>query len=243
MILSIDLGNSRLKWQLSDAGRMIGAEQIAPEVLEPGLRSIPWPTVDAVRICSVASEELTQAVSVICDSLSHSECGVSQVTLDRLPSWFSLASTDPQQIGRDRVMAMLGAFKARTHYAVIDAGTAVTIDYVSDGAHAGGFIAPGLSLARNSLTSSTAGIGAVQPQLYSAALEPGRNTQRAVEHGVRRGLVALVQDAVQNAPIGLDRVVITGGDAEWLRGHLTREVDYQPYLVFSGMARYFASMS
>jgi type III pantothenate kinase len=243
MILNLDLGNSRIKWQLSDAGLPAGADHIPPEALESGLRSIPWPMVNQVRLCSVASHELTQAVCVACDSLSKPECTVEQVSFDQLPSWFSLGATSPQQIGQDRVMAMLGAYRAGSTYSVIDAGTAVTIDFVSQGTHQGGLIAPGLSLSRESLIARTAQIGRVEPQLYSATLEPGRTTQNAVEHGVRRALIALAQSALRDAPQSLDRILLTGGDAEWLQGHLQGPVEYQPDLVFEGMARFFASAS
>ncbi len=243
MILNVDLGNSRIKWQLDDAGLSAGADHIPPEALESGLRSIPWPLVNGVRLCSVASQELTQAVHVACDSFSKPECTIEQVSFAQLPHWFSLGATDPQQIGQDRVMAMLGAYIEHSTYSVIDAGTAVTIDYVHQGTHQGGLIAPGLSLARESLVSRTARIGRIEPQLYSATLEPGRTTQKAVEHGVRRALVALVQSALRDAPQPLDRVLLTGGDAEWLQGHLDGPVEFQPELVFKGMARFFASPS
>lgn len=241
MHLLIDFGNSLLKWCLWDNDRVVERGHIDPVALESGLRSIDWPIVESVCICSVADQELTHAVSVYCDSLSSSENVVQQVDLNKLPSWFSLGSTAREQIGNDRVVAMLGAFGCGENYCVIDAGTACTIDFVSKGEHQGGYIAPGLSLARNSLTLKTAQIGEIADRLYSAKLEPGRNTQQAVEHGIRLGLVSICQGALNNAPCQLDALIVTGGDSEWLAGHLPDPVIIRPNLVFEGIHRFFAS--
>jgi type III pantothenate kinase len=198
--------------------------------------------VESVCICSVADQQLTRAVSVYCDSLSSSESVIQQVDLNKLPSWFSLGSTAREQIGNDRVVAMLGAFGCGENYCVIDAGTACTIDFVSKGEHQGGYITPGLSLARNSLTLKTAQIGEITDRLYSAKLEPGRNTQQAVEHGIRLSLVSICQGALKNAPCQLDALIVTGGDSEWLAGHLPDTVIVRPNLVFEGIHRFFRGL-
>lgn len=242
MQLLIDFGNSLLKWCLWADHRTIERGHIDPLALESGLRSIDWPVVDSVSICSVADQELTHAVSIYCDSLSSPECVVRQVDLASLPSWFSLGATSREQIGKDRVVAMLGAYGLGDHYCVIDAGTACTIDFVSNGEHQGGYITPGLSLARSSLTLKTARIGEIADRLYSAKLEPGRNTQQAVEHGIRMSLVSMCQHALRNAPTTLDAVIVTGGDSEWLAGHLSGPVMVRPNLVFEGIDRFFREL-
>ena len=242
MQLLIDFGNSLLKWCLWADGCVIQRGHIDPLALESGLRSIDWSVVESVLICSVADDELTHAVSVYCDSLSSPECAVQQVDLAALPPWLSLGTTSREQIGKDRVVAMIGAFGCGDNYCVIDAGTACTIDFVSKGEHQGGYIAPGLSLARNSLTLKTARIGEIADRLYSAKLEPGRNTQQAVEHGIRMSLVAMCQSALMNSPIPLHAVVVTGGDSEWLAGHLPDPVLVRPNLVFEGIARFFREL-
>ena len=242
MHLLIDFGNSLLKWCLWIDDCVADQGCIDPIALESGLRSIDWSLVESVAISSVADPELTSAVSVYCDSLSGPECKVQQIDLTSLPHWFSLGTTCPEQIGKDRVVAMLGAFGCGAHYCVIDAGTACTIDFVSHGEHQGGYIVPGLSLARNSLALSTARIGKISDRLYSARLEPGKNTQQAVEHGVRMSLVSTCQIALRNAPSPLDAVVVTGGDSEWLAGHLPDHVIVRPNLVFLGIHRFFSGL-
>lgn len=242
MYLLIDFGNSLLKWCLWHDGQVAEQGHIDPVALESGLRSIDWPVVQSVLICSVADQELTSAVSAYCDSLSAPKCAVQQVDLAELPTWFSLGTTSSEQIGKDRVVAMLGAFGNGDNYCVIDAGTACTIDFVSSGEHQGGYIVPGLSLARNSLTLKTARIGELADQLYSVKLEPGKNTQQAAEHGIRMSLVSMCQRALNNAPSPLDVVVVTGGDSGWLAGHLPDPIMVRPNLVLDGIHRFFLGL-
>ena len=238
----IDFGNSRLKWSIWDGSELLDQGAIDPLALESGIRGLEWPQIDAVYLCSVADPHLTHAVAVYCDSLSSPQCLTIEVDVSQLPTWFSLGTTLPEQIGKDRVMAMLGAFAENTSYCVIDAGTACTIDYVTSGVHLGGYIVPGLALSRNGLTLQTAQIGEVTDRLYSAKLEPGRNTQQAVEHGIRMSLVAVCQRAIQQAPAALESVVITGGDSQWLSGHLSGPVTVRENLVFEGMRRFSAGV-
>jgi len=242
MDLLIDFGNSLLKWCLWVDDHVVDQGHIDPVALESGLRSIDWSVVRSVAICSVSDPELTNAVSVYCNSLSVFHCGVHKMHLAHLPHWFSLGSTSADQIGADRVAAMLGAFSTGATYCVIDAGTACTIDFVSNGEHQGGYILPGLSLARSSLTLRTARIGGVADRLYSAKLEPGRNTQLAVEHGIRMSLVSMCERALHNTSSPIDSVVVTGGDGEWLAGHLPDHVIVQPNLVFLGIHRFFRGL-
>ena len=118
MHLLIDFGNSLLKWCLWIDDCVADQGCIDPVALESGLRSIDWSLVESVAISSVADPELTSAVSVYCDSLSGPECKVRQIDLTSLPHWFSLGTTFPEQIGKDRVVAMLGAFGCGAHIAL-----------------------------------------------------------------------------------------------------------------------------
>lgn len=242
MILQFDLGNTRLKWRLMDDPEQLHGA-LDSGSLESGLRGLPWAQISAVQVVSVADRALTEAVKVLSDSFSMPSCDVVEVDLMRLPAWFSLGDTDHAQIGADRVMAMLGAYQPQTQYCVIDAGTALTADLVADGQHLGGYIVPGLRMALGALGAHTARIGSVGSGMYSAMLEPGRNTQHAVEHGVRRGLIAFCQAVAEQLSPRPDRIVVTGGDAAWISGHLHGIVVTEADLVFQGLTRYFSELS
>lgn len=124
--------------------------------------------------------------------------------------------------GQDRLLCALGAW-SRTHRAciVIDAGTAVTVDYVDEeGVFRGGVIAPGLNMSLRALHEQTA----VLPLLrFEAAGLPdgpfGRDTAEAMREGARAGIIGLVHlmiDRYAQHAGAYPQVVATGGDAQML---------------------------
>ena len=241
MILNIDFGNSRLKWCLNENHNQ---GVFDASVMESSLRSLPWAVINSVRIASVGDLKLTKKIRALCRDFSNPDCTVSQVDLMAIPDWFSLGKTDASQIGVDRVMAMLGAHEPNNSYMVIDAGTAVTIDYVSNSTHQGGYIVPGLGLARRALMERTARVGQLDCAVYSARLEPGYATQSAVEHGIRRSLITFCQRLIDCPPTEtIDRVVLSGGDSKWLAAQLSGSLLIEPDLVFHGMNRFFTDLS
>lgn len=242
MHLLIDLGNSRLKWCLIKSDVVIRRGSGTTVYFESDLRSLDWTQISSIGLCSVADYKITEAISIHCDSQSKSRCEIQQINLEKLPRCFSLGSTIMSQIGQDRVMAMLGAYTNGSSYGVVDAGTACTIDYVVDGEHKGGYIVPGVQLARSSLDRQTARIALVDNFACFDNLEPACSTQLSVEHGVRMSLIAAVQCAIQSSPWPLDKVAVTGGDGEWLCKHLHGPFEFRGDLVFEGMHRFFHGM-
>lgn len=125
-------------------------------------------------------------------------------------------------IGQDRLLCGLAAFeKAAQACVVIDAGTAVTVDFVDGtGVFHGGAIAPGASMMLRSLHEWTA----VLPLLSPEPLPPdspawGTNTKAAMElgmHAAMRGLVVHLIDRYAEAYGAYPQVIATGGDAALL---------------------------
>jgi type III pantothenate kinase len=243
VILSIDLGNTRLKWWLegpdwNDHG------SIPNQALESGLRGLPWGMIEWIRVASVRDPSATTAISVYIDSLSSPSCHIDTVEIQDFPAALSLPDTDRSQIGVDRYLAMLGATGTHASCVVIDAGTAVTIDIVDGCVHRGGYIVPGLQVAWQALVTQTDRIHASTDRLYDAKLGPGFVTQACVDHGVRLALVTLCEAIISKHAGAADHAtLVTGGDGAWLIAHLPDGARYAPDLVKRGMDRYFALRS
>lgn len=139
---------------------------------------------------------------------------------------------DDSTVGQDRLLDALGAF-ARSKQAciVIDAGTAITVDFVDgEGTFHGGAIAPGLAMMLRALHEQTAALPAVTltPELVPSVEPPmegdekspfGKTTTQAMSIGVvsaARGLVHLLIDRYAEFYNAYPRVVATGGDAAML---------------------------
>ena len=138
-------------------------------------------------------------------------------------------------MGADRWHGMYGAWQLlRGGFAVVDAGTAITVDYVAaDGRHIGGYILPGLKMMLRSLQLDAARIGFDSRD--SGITSPGRDTGECVNHG----LSWLFQSAIERIhsdtrTYGLPDIVVTGGDASRLLD-LGLAADYRPSLVLEGL--------
>ncbi|MBI1337041.1 MAG: type III pantothenate kinase [Phycisphaera sp.] len=127
---------------------------------------------------------------------------------------------DPESIvGEDRLLNAAAAYDTlKQMCVVVDAGTAVTVDYVDgQGTFHGGAIAPGLAMMLHTLHTQTAQLPEVT---FVKPEEPiGHNTQQAMRSGVYYALRGLVRELVeQYAGVGESWpiVVATGGDAHTL---------------------------
>lgn len=127
---------------------------------------------------------------------------------------------DPETIvGADRLLNAAGAFDVlRQACVVVDAGTALTVDFIDGaGTFHGGAIAPGAKMMLESLHEHTA----LLPEVTLAVpQEPiGHSTAQAMLCGVYYGIRGMVRGLVEQyaSAAGMFPVVVaTGGDAELL---------------------------
>ncbi|MFN0011829.1 MAG: type III pantothenate kinase [Phycisphaerales bacterium] len=128
---------------------------------------------------------------------------------------------EPESTGVDRLLAAVGAF-ARSAQAcvIIDAGTAITVDFVDQwGAFQGGCIAPGLKMMLRSLHEGTARLPLVETPREPPAEPLGRTTTQAMQRGCVAALVGMARlliDQYAEMNKGYPRIVATGGDAPLL---------------------------
>ncbi len=246
MNLLIDLGNTRLKWALSGPGRWLSgaAEHRATDmsVLLDGV----WAGVLAPKrivMASVADKNTTRAVEHWTQrrwgSVPH-RVHASREQLGVVNSY-----RNPETLGADRWVAMLGARGVTRHAcAVVDCGTAVTVDALSSaGVFSGGVIIPGYRLLRQSLGAGTAGVGLADGDGSNCL---ARATADAVEAGTLFGLAGAIERCVTEQERALKEdleLVLTGGDAKLLAPVLQRRATHVPELVLQGLARVAESLT
>jgi type III pantothenate kinase len=150
----------------------------------------------------------------------------------------------PERVGTDRLAAATAANHARAPHRsaiVIDAGTAVTVDYVSqEGVFCGGAILPGIRTAATSLATATDALPLVEDLDLSAAPGPiGKTTQEAIRSGIVWGVVGGVLELIHQmsreaaAP---PEFFCTGGDGMQLARLIQRASSFDPNLVLRGAA-------
>lgn len=147
------------------------------------------------------------------------------VSLGRdVPIPIDIAVRVPEKVGQDRLLCAIGAWASTEGpCVVIDAGTAVTVDYIdAEGAFQGGAILPGIRLMLESLHRGTA---ALPPVIFDPArvdAEPiGKDTESAMLIGVTeavRGSIYRLLERYADTIGTYPRVVATGGDASAIFG-------------------------
>ena len=140
----------------------------------------------------------------------------------------------------DRLAAAVGAWSIQPGHdlLVVDAGTAITYDFVSaDGTYRGGNIAPGIELRLRSLHEHTGALPLVKAKGDAPMF--GTDTETAIRsgviNGVRKELEGYVNELRSIYPSLL--VFLTGGDAEFFDIKAKSTTFAVPDLVLRGLAR------
>jgi len=136
----------------------------------------------------------------------------------QIPIEHTLTDAGEMTVGQDRLLCALGAFDVLNQACVvIDAGTAVTVDFVDGtGVFHGGAILPGVSMMLSSLHDTAANLPKLTyRKLDQASNEPGRQTDDAILLGVTyavRGAVRLLTERYAEHYQGYPQTIVTGGD-------------------------------
>lgn len=243
MKLMFDCGNSRLKWMSVAHGGDIVARGVASGSLDVAIAELARSVtgVDAVHAAVVSGAHASAALA---EAVSRA-FGLQATFSASLPSFRGLRNgyDIPGSLGVDRWLAMIGArLLCGGPIIVVDAGTAMTIDVVTDsGEHLGGYVVPGLQAQCLSLSERSSAIGVVDAQKPDRAW--GRRTSDGVANGVAGSLAALVDSSQRELHRLTGRygnVVLSGGDARTLSRLLTASHFVDEDLVFRGL---FATIS
>lgn len=236
MILDLDIGNTRVKWRVTDALGKVSAGSRVHGVDEIKFANPEFASIERVRISSVLPAErslrfagqILEATGVEAEfaRTRHAQCGVRN------------SYADVSRMGIDRWLGMLAGYaQAMGACCVIDAGTAVTLDWIdASGEHLGGYIVPGYATMRRSLLTGTGQVRIVDE--CSAEVAPGRATESAVANGALLMLLGFVTRGVGQCSADLPerKVILTGGDAGMLAEHLEFEFVVNQDLVLDGLA-------
>ncbi|WP_085318178.1 type III pantothenate kinase [Derxia lacustris] len=241
-LLAVDIGNTRVKWALREAGAAPGlwiAQGAGPaEALAGALRAtLPGAAaLSEVIYSSVAGEALTAALE---QALRAAAGGAPVRRFAARPAAGGLVNRyAAPTLGPDRFAAAIGARRLYGDGALVVAsfGTATTVDTVSP-AHdyLGGLILPGVDSMLAALASDTARLPRVA--LAAAPVDIPDSTEAAIAEGVARAQAGAVRETLDIARrrFGSARLVAAGGAAGALLGRLG-EVQFHEDLVLVGLA-------
>ncbi|RJQ41568.1 MAG: type III pantothenate kinase [Nitrospiraceae bacterium] len=250
-LIAIDIGNSSI-----DIGFFIEEEIFVQKINTKPLLTSPEYSAffagfireknidkmpDGIIISSVVPGH-TDAVKKACSALSKKE---PVVLTHKMNTGIDFRIEEPEKLGTDRIAAAAGAcglFGAPV--AVIDFGTATTLNFIGSGnKYKGGAIMPGMRLMQKSLFSDTAQLPDVA---VSKPVSPlGKDTAECIRSGIVYGTAGAVERIISEAEKTERenfKIVVTGGNAEFVLPFL-RKVDHsEPELVLKGL-RFIYSLS
>ena len=234
MILDMDVGNSFVKWRVTDGAEIRQSGSQAIKSIDPR-RGLDMPEefpISQVRLSSVAANSIQKDLVAQVKSQFNAEVTLAKVS--SVAAGVRCGYEDPSSLGVDRWLALVAAYdRYQASVLIVDAGSAMTLDLVSeDGHHLGGYILPGLSLMRDALWRGTDRVK-VDAVVNDCGIAPAKNTTAAVNQGSLLAAIATIEKLANEYP---SKLVVTGGDAKKLLPHLKGNVDYLPDLVLDGLA-------
>lgn len=233
MILTVDAGNTRLKWGLWQAGAWRRKGALPVEKTDCLVDALAAERPKRILVSCVAGQEVRRALDAVFARLGAPVCWLSPTAQS-----YGLRNTytEPAQLGPDRYAMLLACLHSGfAPCVVVGAGTAVTVDALDgEGSFLGGLIMPGPALMRWALMSGTAGVTQVSGRLEGFP----RCTGDAVETGIWQALAGGVEAMRRQlaAQTGVTpRTVLSGGEATRLAAVLAGPVQVVEDLVLEGL--------
>lgn len=233
MYLSIDEGNTRTKFAVFEHNTLIYTGETEEETCSICETLIHEYAISHAIFCSVRSEKNEQLESLFkannCESIFFTQ---------HTPIPVSNEYATPESLGKDRLAASIGAYSLHPNQAilVIDAGTAITFDFINEkGVYKGGCISPGLEMRFKALNTFTKKL----PLIYSEGEYSllGKSTETAIRSGVINGMTFEIDGYINQLKEEHPNLLIflTGGNCFFFESKLKNTIFANQNLVLIGL--------
>ncbi|MCD4779592.1 MAG: type III pantothenate kinase [Candidatus Omnitrophica bacterium] len=246
MVLAIDIGNTHVSMAMMRGNKSFGVRFVSSQLSATRLKKDVRLEItrlerqkffySRVLICSV----VPMLTSIVCAVVKQTGASVSVVGQDVLVPIRNSYHV-PGQVGMDRLVI---SYAAKYFYgcpcAVIDFGTALTVDIISrQGAYEGGLIVPGLRLAADSLAEHTALLPRIGDFTVPRAII-GRDTHNSIMIGLVWGYRSMIEGLIRRLRKRLRsddlKIIATGGHADLLQYQQSPVDTVDKNLIFKGLS-------
>ncbi len=231
----IDIGNTLTKLFVAKSNEIIYNEQLTTEENYKMVQVLEkFPSIKNLIISSVVDKKLEFNRRIV--KKLKNIIYLDETTPLPIKNYYKT----PKTLGKDRIAAIVGAHNIfpRENVLAIDAGTAITYDFVNQkGEYNGGNISPGMSMrfrALNQLTSKLPLLSSKDEVIFF-----GTNTSEAIIAGVQNGIIFEMDtyiDKLREMHHQV-KVILTGGDGFFFAGKLKNPIFAKPFLVALGLNR------
>jgi type III pantothenate kinase len=235
MNLVIDIGNSRSKFSLFNPSGMmftVADNNFGPQSIE--MLCNDYPGLNKVILSSTKNYPaelkiaLQKSFEVFIELNEHTPVPIRN------------CYKTPDTLGKDRLAAAVGAnlLYPGTNILIIDAGTAITFDQVSEkGEYLGGNISPGLQMRFKALHHFTGKL----PLVQSNGRYPfwGDTTRNAILAGVQNGILFEVDAYIDHFKKIYKKIeiIFSGGDVNFFESKLKNSFFVHSNLIATGLNR------
>jgi type III pantothenate kinase len=235
----VDVGNTRIKWGRCANGAVAAVESLPPDAPDAWQRQFEKWDLSGAR-WAVAGVHPARAAALL-HWLGERRSYVWVLESHRqLP--LQVHVNHPEKVGIDRLLNAVAVTRhwerSRVPAVVVDAGSAVTVDWVDGGgAFRGGAIFPGLRLMVRALHDYTALLPLIEvttPRPYV----PGMSTAQAIEAGVYYAAAGGINTLIGHLAAGTQgppHIFLTGGDALLLRYAVDSRAEHWPEMTLEGI--------
>jgi type III pantothenate kinase len=233
-VVLVDIGNTRIKYTL------LSESENEPLVCNSADALFNFidnqKNITHVYLASVRNQEVVDEISTMCVSR---EIKFVEKHTEKEAFGIKNSYANVQKMGVDRWLAMIcAAQNTKKAFFVIDVGTAITVDFVVDGQHLGGWIVPGFQVMRDALVSSTKKVFANNeiPTTFGV----GTDTEECVAQGCHAavyGVYLSAVDYISSKQTDFD-VILGGGDKKVFAFLKSADNMRLAHLVVQGLARY-----
>ncbi|TWU58027.1 type III pantothenate kinase [Rubripirellula reticaptiva] len=271
-IVAVDVGNTAVKLAVEQFGEVIDHSIVINQtnwelsaiewVCERlGCKQMQW------RVASVHRRAATRLVDAV--EKAAPDATIDLITFRDVP--MPVAVDHPERLGIDRLLSAYAAHRLvsdrvsgpansglvdSSPLVVVDAGSAVTIDWVDEsGTFCGGVILPGLALQASVLATGTDALPHIDWTESRDVQLPATNTANAIHAGILVGVAAAIDgfadryienwqvtlaSKADSKPAALAnqstvKLVLTGGDSAALSAHVRRPHCQKTNLVCRGL--------
>ena len=233
--LIIDVGNSCIKLGIFDKCNIISFDSALFDDKNKIINIVKKYNVNSAIISSVIKNG-----DVVLEQMIRPYVKKVSILNHTLKLPFENFYETPETLGKDRVAAVAGAqtlFPGKS-LLVIDAGTAITYDFLFEGKeYLGGNIAPGLKMRLKSLNTFTDRLPLVE--INPEAEFPAKNTFDAIASGAFTGMIFEIEGYMEfcRQKWGEIKTIITGGDSLYFGKKLKKTIFVNQNLVLLGLNR------
>jgi len=230
--LAIDIGNTSTKLAVYENSQMVLFKQVSEPETQWLQKTVEnYPKIKSSVLASV--REYPKDIDAwLADRFFH----INLNSKTHLP--FSNQYATQETLGKDRIAAVAAATKLfpKTNVLIIDAGTSITYDLITDNnIYIGGGISPGIEMRFKALHTFTGKLPLVTKIDNTSLI--GNSTQNSILSGVLNGVVAEVEGIIYRYSQQFEelKIIISGGDYKYFDKKLKNSIFATPNIVMQGL--------